>query len=189
VGFSLASAPGPTWPAEKVSDSQAKSVKEAWFAVYTAPRHEKSVHARLMAKQIQSFLPFYTAVRRWRNGVRREIQHPLWPGYLFACVGVDERIPVLQTPGVLHIVGYRSSPLALDDHEMHALRTGGQRGSLLPHAFLCPANKVCIPHGPLQGLKGYLEKDGCDLMFVVNIHLIQKSFAIRVQASDLELAG
>jgi len=38
-------------------------------------------------------------------------------------------------------------------------------------------------------LKGYVEKDGCDLMVVVNIHLIQRSFAIRLQARDLGLAG
>ena len=79
--------------------------------------------------------------------------------------------------------------LALDDHEMHALRIASQCALLRPHAFLCPANTVCITQGPLQGLKGYMEKHGCDLMFVVNIHLIQKSFAIRVHATDLELAG
>jgi hypothetical protein len=40
-----------------------------------------------------------------------------------------------------------------------------------------------------KGSKATYEKDGCDLMFVVNIHLIQRSFAVRVQPSDLELAG
>jgi transcription antitermination factor NusG len=160
-------------------------LRDAWFAVYTAPRREKAVHARLMAKQIRSFLPFYTAARRWRNRVRREIQHPLWPGYLFVSFDVDERVRVLQTAGVLHIVGNGSSPLLLDDHEMDALRISGQCASLRPHPFLFADNTVCIKRGPLQGLEGYVEKDGCDLRFVVNIHLIQRSYSISVQASDL----
>jgi transcriptional antiterminator RfaH len=177
------------WPPEKTTGSHAQSLKEAWFAVCTVPRYEKLVHARLMAKQIQSFLPLYTALRRWRNGVQREVRHPLWPGYLFVCVGADERIPVLHTRGVRHIVGNGSSPLTLDDHEMRALSICGQCEWLLPHPFLCPANMICIQRGPLQGLKGYVEKDGCDLLFVVNIQVIQRAFAIPVQASDLELGG
>ena len=75
------------------------AVKKAWFAVYTAPRHEKFVQAQLTAKQIQSFLPVYSAVRRWKNGVRREIQHPLFPGYVFVCLDANERLPVMQTAG------------------------------------------------------------------------------------------
>lgn len=170
-----------------VSCDQPEPVTDAWFAVYTAPRHEKAVRARLSAKQIRSFLPVYSTARRWRNGVRREIQHPLWPGYLFVHFGIDERIRVLQTPGVLHIVGNGLSPLMLDDHDIHALRMGGQCASLQPHPFLSADNIVCITRGPLQGLEGYVEKDGCDLIFVVNIHSIQRSFSIRVEATDLVL--
>ena len=186
MGIPLDSAKGLAWqPEGEVCRDQPKLLREAWFAVYTAVRHEKAVRARLMAKQIRSFLPFYTAARRWRNRVRREIQHPLWPGYLFVSFEVDERVRVLQTAGVVHIVGNGSSPLLLDDHEMDALRIGGQCASLRPHPFLFADNTVCIKRGPLQGLEGYVEKDGCDLRFVVNIHLIQRSYSISVQASDL----
>ena len=125
VGILIDSALGLAWqPEGEACSDQAKLLRKAWSAVYTVVRHEKAVHARLMAKQIRSFLPFYTSARRWRNGVRREIQHPLWPGYLFVCFGADERVRVLQSAGVVHIVGNGSSPLSLDDHEMHALRIG-----------------------------------------------------------------
>jgi transcription antitermination factor NusG len=163
--------------------------KQTWFAVYTAPRHEKYVQAQLVAKQIQSFLPLYTAVRRWKNGVRREIQHPLLPGYVFVRLGVDERLPVLQTSGVVYFVGNGAAPSPLDDHEMHALRLGAQRASLMPHTYLSTGDSVCITRGPFRGVRGYVEQDGGDLTFVVTIQLIQKSFAIRVQADDLELAS
>jgi transcription antitermination factor NusG len=164
----------------------AKSLNEAWFAVSTKPRHEKFVHARLMAKRIRSFLPLYTAVRQWRNGARREVRHPLWPGYLFVCVGADERIPVLVTPGVRHIIGEGSSALALDDHEMHALGICGQCEWLLRHPFLSTVNTVCITRGPLQGLKGQVERVGRNLLFVVSFQVIQRSFAFRVRADDIK---
>ena len=171
------------------SDRHPKAAKKAWFAAYTAPRHEKFVQAQLAAKQIQSFLPLYTTVRRWKNGVRREIQNPLLPGYVFVCLGDGEWLPVVQTSGVVYIVGNGTSPLPLDDHEMHAMRVGAQRASLLPRPFLCAGDTVCIKRGPFRGVKGYVEQDGSDLTFVITVQLIQKSFAIRVDISDLEMAG
>jgi transcription antitermination factor NusG len=108
---------------------------------------------------------------------------------LFACYGSDERLPVLDTPGVRHIVGDGSSQLALGDREMHALAFCGQCECLLPHPFMPAADSMRIARGPLQGLKGQVEKDGCDLLFVVSIQVIQRSFAIRVQANDLEFGG
>jgi len=177
------------WPPSEANDSHTRVSKKAWYAAYTAPRHEKFVQAQLTAKQIPSFLPLYTAVRRWRNGVRREIQHPLFPGYVFVCFGEGERLPVVQTSGVVYIVGNGTAPLPLDDHEMHALRVGAQRASLMPRPFVCAGDTVCITRGPFRGVKGYVEQDGSDLTFVVTIQLIQRSFAIRVDVSDLELAG
>jgi hypothetical protein len=48
---------------------------------------------------------------------------------------------------------------------------------------------VCIKRGPFQGVRGHVQRDRGNLTFVVTIQLIQKSFAIGIQACDLELAG
>jgi transcription antitermination factor NusG len=168
-------------------NGHSKSDGAAWYAAYTEPRHEKFVQAQLVAKQIQSFLPLYRTVRRWNNGVRREVEHPLFPGYVFVCMGAPDRLPVMQTTGVVYIVGNRTSPLPLHDHEVQALLVGAQRGSLMPHPFTCQGEKVCITSGPFQGVTGYVQQYQSDLTLVVTIQLIQKSFAIRVKTSDLAL--
>ena len=180
---------GETKPRVEASATHPSVSKKKWFAVYTAARHEKFVEAQLTAKQIQSFLPLYTTVRRWKNGVRREIQNPLFPGYVFVCVDASERLPVVQTRGVVYIVGNCAAPLPIDDREMHALRIGAQRASLSPYPLLSPGDTVCIKRGPFQGVKGHVQRDRGNLTFVVTIQLIQRSFAIGVQACDLELAG
>jgi hypothetical protein len=51
-------------PKKRLAATQ-NQLKEAWFAVCTVPRYEKLVHARLMAKQIQSF---YLSIRLCGNG-------------------------------------------------------------------------------------------------------------------------
>lgn len=180
---------GLTLPPIEASRVFSHVVKKMWFAAYTAPRHEKFVQAQLTAKQIQSFLPVYSVVRRWKNGVRREIQHPLFPGYIFVRFDANERLPVMQTAGVVYIVGNGSSPFPVDDQEIHALRVGTQYTSLAPHPAVSVGDTVCIKRGPFQGVRGHVQRDRGNLTFVVTIQLIQKSFAIGVQACDLELAG
>jgi transcription antitermination factor NusG len=165
----------------KAAVIQPEAPKDAWFAVYTVPRHEKVVHARLMAKQIQSFLPLYTIERRWKNGVRREVQFPLFPEYVFVSLRARDRLSVLQTSGVAYIVGSRSSPLPLDDYVIYALQVGDLSASLVPHPFVYTSNMSEMASGPLRGVRGYQESDGGDPVFVVNVELIQRSFAIRMK--------
>src|SRR5271169_3121819 len=76
-----------------------------WFAVYTTPRHEKAVARQFEVRQIESFLPLYRSVRRWKNGCRVNVDQPLFPNYIFACLKRPDYVRVLQTPGVLSLVG------------------------------------------------------------------------------------
>lgn len=72
AGYPPVSDRGLTKPCVEASAIDPDASKKSWLAVYTVPRHEKFVQAQLIAKQIQSFLPLYATVRRWKNRVRRE---------------------------------------------------------------------------------------------------------------------
>ena len=95
----------------------------------------------------------------------------------------------MQTAGVVYIVGNGTSPLPVDDQEMHALRVGSQHLSLSPHPPVSEGDTVSITSGPFKGVTGRVLETGGNLKFVVTIQLIQRSFAIDVHACDLELAG
>ncbi|PYY12936.1 MAG: antitermination protein NusG, partial [Acidobacteria bacterium] len=56
---------------------------ESWYAVYTRARHEKKVAFQLQQHSIEFFLPLYKQEKRWNNGLRVQIELPLFPGYLF----------------------------------------------------------------------------------------------------------
>jgi len=183
-----ASERGSLLPPHEASRVTPTASRKTWFAVYTAPRHEKFVHAQFSAKQIHSFLPVYSVARRWKNGVRREVEHPLFPGYIFVQVDAGEKLPVMRTSGVVYIVGNGSSPLPMDDAEIHALRIGAQHASLSPHPLLSTGDTVSIKRGPFQGVKGRVQENEGKLKLVVTVQLIQKAFAIDVHVGDLELA-
>jgi Transcription termination factor nusG len=94
AGYPPLSDRGLTKPRSETSAIYANASKKSWFAVCAAPSREEFVQAQLIAKQIRSFLLLYATARRWKNGVRREIQHPLLPGYVFVRLGSDERLPM-----------------------------------------------------------------------------------------------
>ena len=160
-----------------------------WFAVYTSPRHEKKVTEHLARRNVETFLPLYSSVRRWKNGCKVTVALPLFPGYLFVCVSRLERVRVLESPGVLWFVGVGGQPAALAEAEIEALRTGVQAFNCEPHPYLVLGEKARIRRGPLEGFEGVLVRKKGALRVVISLSLIMKSIAIEVDATDLEPIG
>ena len=157
-----------------------------WFAVYTSPRHEKAVARHFEFRAIESFLPLYTEMHRWKNGCRVKVEQPLFPGYVFARVGRGGTTQVLSVPGVLLIVGSGREPLALPDFEIEALRSGLHLRRFEPHPYLVVGERVRIKSGSLAGMVGILARKKNNLRVVLTLELIMRSVAVEVDADELE---
>ena len=84
----------------------------------------------------EHFLPLYESVRRWKDR-RKRLAFPLFPGYLFVRISLQERLRVLLTPGVVRLVGFDNRPAALPDEEIEALRSVMVHGiHSEPHPYL-----------------------------------------------------
>src|SRR5437016_13905674 len=64
-----------------------------WYARYTRSRHEQVVRNQLKDKGIQNFLPLYMKVSQWKDR-RKEINIPLFPGYLFVKILIQDSVAV-----------------------------------------------------------------------------------------------
>ena len=82
-----------------------------WYAVCTRSNHEKCAAAQLDARTIEHFLPLYETVRKWKDR-RKRVELPLFPGYIFVRIPLEERLRVLVTPGVVRLVGFDNRPAA-----------------------------------------------------------------------------
>jgi transcription antitermination factor NusG len=157
-----------------------------WYAVYTVPQHEKSAKKQLDVREIESFLPTYETVRVWKNRQRMKLILPLFPTYLFVHINSSERGKVLQSPGVLQIVGNNKESVALPDAEVEFLRSDYCRQRIEPYRDLVIGKKVRIRSGVMQGLQGTLVRKGDNMRFVLTIELINQHAAVEVDAPDLE---
>ncbi len=163
--------------------------EKQWYAAYTCPRQEKRVWAALEGHAVESFLPTYRAVHRWRNGVKAELDLALFPGYLFVRIALRDRMRVLKVPGLVALVGFGGVPMALPDSKVEALRSGLQL-RCEPHPFLRTGLRVTVKSGPLLGMSGILlDRRQNGYRLVVSVELIQQACAIEVDACDVEAAA
>lgn len=159
---------------------------QQWFAAYTAPRHEKAVVRHLAVRHLESFLPLYTSVRRWKNGCRVAVDQPLFPGYVFVHIQRRQSPKVLQVPGVVSIVSNGREPSALPSHEIESLRAGLPQCYYEPHPYLGVGDKVRIVNGPLAGLAGMLVRKKTNLRVVLTLDLIMQSVAVEIGMHEIE---
>jgi len=166
--------------------TDAHTARANWYALYTCARHEKHVAEQITQRRISCFLPVYRSVRRWKDR-RKELELPLFPGYVFARVTPQEYLRVLQVAGVVRFVGFNGRPVPVADSEMeclmHALK-GGVRAE--PHPYLTEGRRVRVKSGPLASAEGILvrRKDKCRV--VLSLALIMRSVIVEVDEADIE---
>jgi len=159
-----------------------------WYALTTCARHEKSVAVQIEQRSFQCFLPLYRSVRRWKDR-RKELRLALFPGYVFVRMGLQDKLKVLQTPGVVRLVSFQGQPAMLPDGEIEALqvRLSGDI-QVEPHPYLRAGRRVRVRCGAMQGLEGIVvrRKERCRVVF--SIDMIMRSVAVEVDEADLEPA-
>jgi transcription antitermination factor NusG len=157
-----------------------------WYAAYINARHEKRVTEYLRGRSVECYLPLYKSVRRWQDR-RKEIELPLFPGYVFVRIAYRSRLQVLTAPGVVQIVSFDGKPVAIRDNEIEALRQGLSRTTNSePHPYLKVGKRVRVRSGPLSCMEGILTRRKDGFRLVLSIELIMRSVAIEVDEADVE---
>ena len=155
----------------------------AWFAVQARTTHEKRVASLLSYREVKCFLPLYTVRRRWSDRIK-EVELPLFPGYVFCNFDTQARAQILRTPSVTGIVGIGGKPIPIDDSEISALERIHQSGfGLSPHPFLQVGQRVRIDGGSLEGLEGIIVDTKTRNRLVLSVSLLQRSVAVEIDSA------
>src|SRR5271156_3942302 len=160
-----------------------------WFALQVRTRHEAGVADQLSGQGYDRFLPLYKVRKRWSDRIK-EVDAPLFPGYLFCRFNPHDRLPILKTPGVIQIVGFQSGPAAVDESEIRSIQSLVAAG--VPHQpwpFLAAGDRVRIESGPLLGLEGILTEVRSSYRFVLSVTLLQRSVAVEIDSASVTAVG
>ena len=154
-----------------------------WYALQVRSQHERGVAEFLRGGGFDWFLPLYKCRKRWSDRVK-EVEVPLFPGYLFCRFNAHDRLPILKTPGVIQIVGYNRQPVEIDEAEIGAIRTlVGSGMASQPWPYLHVGDRVQIESGPLQGMSGILTNFKGKHRLIVSITLLQRAVAVEIDGA------
>lgn len=160
-----------------------------WYAVYTYPRHEKSVLEHFESKSLEAFLPTYITESRWKDR-RVRLQTPIFPGYVFTRINASHRSKVLSSPGVVRMLCFNGVPAPIDDTEIESIKLCLERGKVLgPCPFFEVGDRVRVKSGVLEGLEGHISRCKNDRRLIVPITLIHQSVTIEIDVDLLELVN
>ena len=112
---------------------------------------------------------------------------PLFPGYIFVRTRIDERLAVLETPGVIYLVGARE-PEPLEDEEIEQLKAGTKSGEARPSVYPVAGDAVRVIRGPLTGREGTLVRERGKNRVVVMVASVGKAMSVEVEMDAVTLA-
>jgi len=151
-----------------------------WYAVHVRHRHERQTERVLGSLGWQTLVPVYRSQRQWSDRIK-EIEAPLFSGYVFCRFAVEERARVEDTPGVVQVVKFNGQAAALEDGEIEEIRRMvAAKVPLSPWPYLRAGDRVRVERGPLRGLEGTLLRDGGEARLVVSVDLLQRSISAEV---------
>lgn len=157
-----------------------------WYAIYTYPRHERSVAAHLESQALNVYLPTMLTESRWKDRTVR-LEVPLFPSYVFIRIRLDQRNKVLGAAGVVRILCFNGAPAPIENSEIEALKLCLERGAAIERCSpLGIGDRVRVRSGALQGLVGQISRVKNDRRLIVPITLIHQSIAIEIDVDLLE---
>ena len=157
-----------------------------WYALHTKSRHEKAVEEGLRKKGIETFLPLRTITRHWSDRVK-QIEEPIFKGYLFVQIPLRKRLEVLQTHGSVRLIGFNDRPAPVSEKELNAVRRFVQEEiSVDPFPYLATGNRVYIRSGPLRGVEGFIVRKDRHTRLVISLDLLFQSVSVEVDEAVVE---
>ncbi|MCU1335363.1 MAG: transcriptional activator RfaH [Bryobacterales bacterium] len=161
------------------------SEQARWYALTVQYQHERQTEKALQSKGLETLVPLYRSRRQWSDRVK-DVDLPLFAGYVLCHFDLSERIRVLDTPGVAKIVGFGGTMTALDDLEIAGIQQLlALNLPLAPWPYLKAGDRVRVEHGPMRGLEGTLLRTKDALRLVVGVELLQRSIAVELDRQDI----
>ena len=165
-------------------DSQQDHKK--WIAVYTKPRHEKTVENELLKKGFEVYLPILKERRKWSDR-KKWVEFPLFRSYIFVRTEIKKSLFVLQTMGVVKVIKFGGEVAVVQDSSIQAIKLMIE-GGYSPEAtdFFIKGDPVEVKEGPLKGLIGEVTRIDNHDKLLVRVDAIQHSVSIHIERGYLK---
>ena len=169
-----------------MSSESTEQAEPKWFALRVRAKHEKSVAELIRLTGFDCFLPVQHVRRRWSQRWK-ELELPLFPGYVFSRFSREHWTRVVNVPGVVDAVRFGKTLATVEEEELKALRVAeNARCDLEPCAYFPVGEHIQIVDGPLHGLSGTVVMDQGRSELILSVTLLQRSVRVKIERELLD---
>lgn len=147
--------------------------------------HEKRVTQHLATRSVEHYLPTYTEKSKWTDRTVT-LNRPLFPGYVFIRLAPGNRLNVLTTPGVIHLLG-KETDGTIPSAEIERIQAAIAQGyGLKPHAKIAKGMRVRLKQGLFAGAEGEVTQVRGNCRVVLALSGVDQYFSLAANIDELE---
>lgn len=155
-----------------------------WLVCHTKPRCEKKFAALMKAEQFEHYLALVQSVRRYAQQTKK-FTKPLFPGYVFARVPVEEKARIYQQDLLARAITVEDEAKFLRQlADVKAIVASGFELSVMP--LLTKGRRVKVVGGPLHGLEGFVDDPSNPRGIVLSVDVLRQGLLVRMPVENLQ---
>jgi len=149
--------------------------KRNWFALYTRSRCEFKANELLKSQNITTYLPTKKTIRKWSDR-KKEIELPLFSGYIFINATEKERLLALQQKHIVRCISDAGRPAIVPDWQIENLaKMISNSNNINVIDGLIKGKELEIKSGPFKGIRGILLNVENKNQLAISIELLNRT--------------
>lgn len=160
--------------------------RPAWFAARTRSRFEFIARDQLRDACVDAWFPTRMDLSTWSDR-KKSIERPLFPGYVFARFGRADVANVLQTRGIVQILGTGTNEYSEIDADVieNLKRVAAQPAEVSLGAYVV-GETVRVERGPFAGIAGVITRVKNAVTLSIPVVILGRSVSVQIDAADVE---
>jgi len=157
-----------------------QQIKRNWFALYTRSRCEFKASELLKSQNITTYLPTRKTIKKWSDR-KKEINLPLFNGYIFINATEKERLLALQLKHIVRCISDAGKPAIVPDWQIESLKKmiSVNRDFNIVEGLI-KGDEVEIKSGLLKGIRGVVFEIENKNQLAISIELLNRSVIVHL---------
>lgn len=158
-----------------------------WYVIQTRSRFEKKCTDFLTKNGVSVYLPLQKKRSIWSDRIK-EVEIPLFPGYLFVQFSENERYSILNTPGIVRFVSFGGKYATVKTKQIEAVQKAITSDLELEvvNIFFEPGQEVLITSGPFKDNCARLVRHNGKGKLLLTLDVIGKGILLEIGRTQVE---
>lgn len=159
---------------------------EEWYVLRTRSRYEKKLAEQFDRMGVDYYLPLKTERKKWSDRWKN-VESPLFPGFIFVQMIEENRFEILNTPGAVQFLYFDKEYAKLTRRDVYMINyaVSGKQELEVVESGLVVGSEVKITSGPFKGFDAKLVHHNGKGKLMLEVHAIAQGVMIEIGNAEI----